>query len=194
MKMVKLIGNKRVDDSEEIILESTGGVLECYEGVGDDGNPVYVVYIDECIRNPSYYRGVMNVLTNATEDDKIVFRINTPGGDLETTISLIAAIRATKAATHASVSGQCMSGGALLAMVCDEISIAPHTAFMIHTYHGLLDGTSCDHLAQASFGQKRIEAVYQDVFGELLTEDEMTRVLTYGLDLYLTADEVIARL
>ena len=45
--------------------------------------------LDEDIKEPSYYRNLIEVLNNATEQDLVVLNINSGGGMLDSAISII---------------------------------------------------------------------------------------------------------
>ena len=53
--------------------------------------------LDEDIKEPSYYRNLIEVLNNATEQDLVVLNINSGGGMLDSAISIIDALRNTRA-------------------------------------------------------------------------------------------------
>ena len=45
--------------------------------------------LDEYIKEPSYYRSLIEVLNNATEQDLVVLNINSGGGMLDSAISIM---------------------------------------------------------------------------------------------------------
>jgi hypothetical protein len=47
----------------------------------------YEFYIDQDILEPSYYRNLITVLNNATENDLVILNINSQGGSLDPAIS-----------------------------------------------------------------------------------------------------------
>ena len=61
----------------------------------------YTVPIDKGIMEPSYYRGIVNMLSNANEQDIVIFKINSPGGRMDGLLSLLDAIDTTDAMTIA---------------------------------------------------------------------------------------------
>lgn len=187
-------GKYRNDDCDDDMDVSSGDRLEYFESEGEDGGRVYTVFLDEGIREPSYYRLIILMLMAATEKDMVVFRVNSPGGVLETGVALVSAIRGSKAHTHASVIGECISAATIIAFACDTIEVAEYSAFMIHTFSGLMGGTANNILASSTYHSKRIERIYRDVFKGFLSEEEFATVLNHGVDLYFTSGEVIDRL
>ena len=69
----------------------------------------YEFNLDEDIKEPSYYRNLIEVLNNATEQDLVVLNINSGGGQLDSAISIIDALRNTRANTLAWISGSAYS-------------------------------------------------------------------------------------
>jgi membrane-bound ClpP family serine protease len=61
--------------------------------------------------------------------DAIVFEIDTPGGELSAVLDITEAIRGTTAYTIAWVNQEAISGGAIIAIACDEIVAHPDAIF-----------------------------------------------------------------
>lgn len=186
------IKNKRISNDEEV--ESSTTPLEYYESPAADGGMIYTVFIDEGVRAASYYRLITLMLSQASEEDLVIFRINSPGGDLEAGVALVSAIRKCKAPTHAVITGECISAATIIAFACDTIEVGEYSAFMIHTFSAVMGGTANNLLASTNYHYNRIEAVYRDLFQAFLTEEEFDTVLNKGVDLYFTAEQVIDRL
>ena len=79
--------------------------------------------LDEKIKKPSYYRNLIEVLNNATEQDLVVLNINSGGGNLDSAISIIDALRNTRANTLAWISGSAYSAAGFIASVIGAIII-----------------------------------------------------------------------
>lgn len=61
--------------------------------------------------------------------DAIVFEINTPGGEVGAVTEITKAIKASPLYTIAWVNTQAISGGAIIALACDEIVVSPSAEF-----------------------------------------------------------------
>lgn len=61
--------------------------------------------------------------------DAIVFEINTPGGEVGAVTEITKAIKASPLYTIAWINTQAISGGAIIALACDEIVVAPSAEF-----------------------------------------------------------------
>ena len=76
--------------------------------------------LDEDIKEPSYYRNLIEVLNNATEQDLVVLNINSGGGMLDSAISIIDSLRNTRANTLAWISGSAYSAAGLRTPIVTE--------------------------------------------------------------------------
>lgn len=73
--------------------------------------------------------------SNEIEDDDrnpIKIYINTPGGDLDATFSIIGAIKASKTPVHTITIGQAYSGGFLIQISGDKKFCYPYSSFLFH--------------------------------------------------------------
>ena len=66
------------------------------------------------------------------ERNPIKIYINTPGGDLDATFSIIGAIKASKTPIHTITIGQAYSGGFLIQISGDKKFCYPYSAFLFH--------------------------------------------------------------
>lgn len=91
-------------------------------------------YITEAIDEPSNYNELCYLLDTADSTDTIHLHINTPGGMIDSAFMLIDSIKRSKAKVVGHLSGTVASAGTMIALACNELEVAPHTAFMIHNY------------------------------------------------------------
>jgi len=61
--------------------------------------------------------------------DAVVFQIDTPGGELGAVLEITEAIKASPLYTIAWIDGEAISGGAVIAIACDEIVASPDMIF-----------------------------------------------------------------
>ena len=84
------------------------------------------VYLDGEIKKPSHYDYIKNMMHNlreVNENSTIILHMSVNGGDVNSAVALIDAIRSTKARVVANVI-HCEGVGALVALACDRIRIA----------------------------------------------------------------------
>ena len=72
------------------------------------------------------------MLNNATEQDLVVLNINSGGGHLDSAISIIDALKNTRANTLAWISGSCYSAASLIALNCQNLEVGEFATLMCH--------------------------------------------------------------
>ncbi len=153
----------------------------------------YEFHIDQDILEPSYYRNLITVLNNATENDLVILNINSQGGSLDSAISIMEALRSTRAETLAHTVGSCYSAATLLALSCNNIDVGDFSNWMIHDGSYAVASKSNDIVTRASFENKFIRNIFSQVYVPFLNENEVEDVMR-GIDLWMTSDEVKSRL
>lgn len=138
----------------------------------------YDIYLNGEIKSPGYYTKIIDAIRTASENDIIILRINSVGGDLVTAIQFRAAIAQSDAAIIGSVEGNCMSAATMILLACDLIEIMPNSILMIHNYSaGLLTGKGGELYDQISFTRKWGEEFLKSVYSGFLNDDEIQSVL-----------------
>lgn len=156
-------------------------------------NNKYEFNIDEEIKEPSYYRNLIEVLNNATEQDLVVLNINSGGGMLDSAISIIDALRNTRASTLAWISGSAYSAAGLIALSCQNVEVGEFATLMAHNSQYGLGGYTTDIKDRAVFEHKMTSKIMQSVYRHFLTSDEIESVLM-NKTIWMDADEIIERL
>lgn len=156
-------------------------------------NNKYEFNIDEEIKEPSYYRNLIEVLNNATEQDLVVLNINSGGGMLDSAISIIDALRNTRASTLAWISGSAYSAAGLIALSCQNVEVGEFATLMCHNSQYGLGGYTTDIKDRAVFEHKMTSKIMQSVYRHFLTSDEIESVLM-NKTIWMDADEIVERL
>jgi len=172
-----------------------------YKSVWDKSVPIvevvketyYRVYILDEIGHPQDYGELVELMQDMDEHCKIVFYINTPGGVLDTASMLMDVIKNCKAKTVGKLSGTVASAGTMLALVMDELYIAPFTSFMIHAWSGGASGKANEIKAQQEHMEKETKKLFQVVYKGFLTNREINKILA-GTDMWMNNEEVEKRL
>lgn len=152
----------------------------------------YEFNLDEDIKEPSYYRNLIEVLNNATEQDLVVLNINSGGGHLDSAISIIDALRNTRANTLAWISGSAYSAAGIIALSCQNLEVGEFATFMAHNSQYGLGGYTTDIKDRAVFEHKMISKIMHSVYKHFLTLDEVEAVLA-NKTIWMDADEIIER-
>ena len=148
--------------------------------------------LDEDIKEPSYYRSLIEVLNNATEQDLVVLNINSGGGNLDSAISIIDALRNTRANTLAWVSGSAYSAAGIIALSCQNLEVGEFATLMCHNSQYGLGGYTTDIKDRAVFEHKMISKIMHSVYKHFLSVDEVEAVLS-NKTIWMDADEIVER-
>ena len=148
--------------------------------------------LDEDIKEPSYYRSLIEVLNNATEQDLVVLNINSGGGQLDSAISIIDALRNTRANTLAWISGSAYSAAGLIALSCQNVEVGEFATLMCHNSQYGLGGYTTDIKDRAVFEHKMISKIMHSVYKHFLSVDEVEAVLS-NKTIWMDADEIVER-
>ena len=149
--------------------------------------------LDEDIKEPSYYRNLIEVLNNATEQDLVVLNINSGGGMLDSAISIIDALRNTQANTLAWISGSAYSAAGLIALSCQNVEVGEFATLMCHNSQYGLGGYTTDIKDRALFEHKMTSKIMQSVYRFFLSPEEIESVLM-NKTIWMDSDEIIERL
>lgn len=151
------------------------------------------IYLSGPIGAPENYIGIIDAIRHASETDIIKFNINSPGGDLFTTIQFLRAITETKALVVASAEGACMSAATMIFLSADRFEISEHCLFMFHNYSGGTFGKGGEMYDQLINERKWSENIIRNVYQGFLTEAEIRSILD-NKDIWMEGEEVMKRL
>lgn len=153
----------------------------------------YTVTIDEAFTEPSYYRGVVSMLMGASEEDTVIFLINSPGGRLSGLLTLLEGVNMTDATTLAVLVGECSSAASMFALHCDQVFVSENATMLCHNVSYGTNGKGSDVLAHVNHVAKTSEKLLRSTYLNFLSEKEVLELLN-GQEIYLDSDEIKARL
>ena len=154
---------------------------------------ITTVYLTDIIESPSLYNELCFKLDTASEAEKFIIVINTPGGILDAALMIVNSIRNTKAEVTAKLAGTVASAGTIITLACKNVIIADHTAFMIHNYSGGLVGKGHELKAHQEFVDANLNKSFSDLYAGFLTPAEIKKVID-GKDYWMNKEEVEQRL
>lgn len=166
-------------------------------------NKVQSFNIESQINTAEESRSLINALQTADKGDVIIIHLAGYGGDGETMMVLVSAIRASSAMTIAVVEAPVYSAHAYIALACDKVLMQPYTTLMLH--NGSNNNINCDEFVglkdrghDESVKCKQMQAAVNYMVTGLLNTftlitPEERSLVENGYDLYLTSDEVIFR-
>jgi len=153
----------------------------------------YDLYLHDGIGGPDEYIEWNQLFRTATPEDVIYVHINSYGGQINTAIQLIRAMRETSATIVTSIEGACMSAATMIFLQGDVCEISSHSQFMVHTYSGAAWGKGNEMASQVLHDSDWISDLMHDVYAHFFSEAEIKAVIE-GKDVWLTPDDVFDRL
>jgi ATP-dependent protease ClpP protease subunit len=152
----------------------------------------FTVDIDEPFTTPAYYRNIIQMLTEATEDDIVVFRINSPGGREDSLLALVEAVKTTQAMTVSVIIGECASAASLFVMYTDQVVVTDNARMLCHGASYGFAGKDSDVRAHVNHTAKTVDKLIRNSYKFFLTDAEIADLLD-GRELYLDSDEINER-
>lgn len=151
------------------------------------------IHIDEPIRSAKYYRSIVQELGDLTENDEVIFRINSPGGELNGLVALLEAIRNCDAEILGVITGQAHSAASMLALSCPNVAITPSANMLVHFVSFGAGGKAWDVVSSVHHTVDYSTSIFREIYQGFLTEDEMQNIIE-GKELWLQAPEIEERL
>jgi ATP-dependent protease ClpP protease subunit len=150
-------------------------------------------YLSGPVLDAEEYVEWFDVIRNASAVDTIRIYINSPGGDLYTTLQFLRVMSDTEATIITSVEGACMSAATMIFLHGHNHEITPHSLFMFHNYSAGTFGKGGEMYDQLQFERKWSENFMTAVYKDFLTAEEIQSMLN-NRDLWMTSEEVMTRL
>lgn len=184
----------RTDNQENIflpILDAPNNQIKHYKQV----IPVSVhhFYIADEIGETNKYYDLINTLKTADPHDTVFIYLNTPGGNLYTTVQIISAMRQSQATVVTCLEGEVCSAGTLIFLAGQKHIVNRHCSFMIHNYSHFIGGKGNEVSIRVKHYESYFRELADDLYGGFLTPEEIDSV-TQGKDIWLSSKEVITRL
>lgn len=151
------------------------------------------IYLDEEIKDPTYYRQAFQVLRSAQQGDLVRIYISTYGGSLTSAVMFKNNIEACQGEVVAIIEGEAYSAGSLIALSCPSIEVKPYATMMCHSAafsSGGSVGTVRDHV---DFVGKHAETIMEEVYRDFLSPTDLED-LRRGREIWLNHIEIGERL
>jgi ATP-dependent protease ClpP protease subunit len=181
------------DDLEEYFPNNKQQHLPFFEQSQSFTQTKITIYLDEDIKEVMYYRPIIEKIRSLGEHDEVELIINSPGGSVQSAISLINAIQSTDASVVAVVDNYAGSAASLIALACPAIGVAPHSTVMLHNYTMGSFGKGGDITTHVNYTDAAVKKLMQEVYLGFLSDKEMQE-LFMGRDFYFNTEETTTRL
>lgn len=157
--------------------------------------PPLILYIYDPIGLEVDYVDFCHAIRYAPEDMDITIHINSPGGNLNSCLAIINAIKVSEANIVTVVDGEAASAAAMIWLAGHtKVVGSEHTVVMLH---GASEGyypTKVSDIANSTKTTTRIiESLLDDLAKGFLTEDERSDIRK-GVDVFLTGRDIIDRM
>jgi ATP-dependent protease ClpP protease subunit len=150
-------------------------------------------YLSGPVLDAEEYIDWFDCIRNASAVDTIRIYINSPGGDLYTTLQFLRVMSDTEATVVTSVEGACMSAATMIFLHGHMQEVTPHSLFMFHNYSAGTFGKGGEMYDQLQFERKWSENFMTEVYADFLTEEEIQSMLN-NKDIWMDSEEVVKRL
>lgn len=190
--VTKFVGRPQQDESQLIAL--LGGDKPPY-GMFEHRVEARVLhfYLSEPVGTPEKYIDLIHSLHSAGENDVIYIHLNTPGGNLDTGIQIINAIRSTEATVITSLEATAHSLGTIIFLSGHQFMVHDDCMMMFHNYSSGVFGKGHEQLAELEATKRWFDKLAKRVYYPFLSEAEIEKIIK-GDDLWLDSDEIRERL
>lgn len=137
----------------------------------------------------SDYVDMITTMDLAEKQDVVNLYLNTNGGALETTISIIHAMLRSKASIVCHADGQVASAGTLIFFAGSSFVVYPYAHAMFHDGSTIIGGKFSENLKAAQATSDLVKKLCMDLYVPYFTEDEVDVILN-GSDYYCDAEEL----
>jgi ATP-dependent protease ClpP protease subunit len=184
---MKLQNNQQQEDGASFI-----------EGIRMFNKPIVVnsvdVYIDEPIRELSYYRNLLHYMRQMDEHDELRIWIDSDGGYLDSAMAISDAMNNAEGNVTVIVTGHAYSAAGAIALQAPSLMVGDNASFMCHTAsYGTNYGKQGDIEGLVHYNKRTVEKLCRETYKYFLTDAEIELMLL-GKDYWFDADETKERL
>lgn len=153
----------------------------------------YDVYLDEEIKDPTYYRQAFQVLRSAQRGDLIRIYISSHGGNLNSALIFKNCIENCEADVVAIIEAEAYSAASLIALSAPNIEVKPYATMMLHSASFGSGGSVQNVRDHVEFTGRHAESLMDEVYRDFISEEEMID-LKKGRELWFDYKEISERL
>ena len=154
---------------------------------------VHEFYLSGPIEDAEEYIDWFDIIRNASPTDLVKIYINSPGGDLYTTLQFLRVMGESEAHITCSVEGACMSAATMIFLHGHLHEVTPHSLFMFHDYSSGTFGKGGEQYDQIQFERVWSRAFIREVYQDFLTDSEIESMM-HNKDIWMSSEEVVKRL
>lgn len=151
------------------------------------------IYLDEEIKDPTYYRQALQVIRAGQRGDLVRIHISSPGGNLNSALMFKNAIEESEADVLAIIQAEAYSAAGLIALSCPMIEVKKHATMMCHSAAFGAGGIVQNVRDHVDFTGKHAEAVMDEVYENFLNSEELEDIRR-GREIWLDYIQISERL
>lgn len=144
------------------------------------------IKVDGEIADVSQFNSAVEVLGRAKEDDKVIIYLQSPGGSLDATDSILHAMRNCEAPIHIVATGNCSSAATFILLESDSFELSDNFNALLHCGSVGAGGNTNEFRKSAVFYSGYMEKTLRKNYEGFLSEKELDDMLN-GQDIWLDA-------
>ena len=153
----------------------------------------YDIYLDEEIKDPTYYRHAFQVLRSAQQGDLVRIYISSPGGNLNSALIFRNRIQECQGDVVAIIEAEAYSAASLIALSCPSIEVKPYATMMLHNAAFGSSGSVQNVRDHVEFTGRHAESLMEEVYKDFISAEELLD-LKKGRELWFDYKEIGERL
>lgn len=153
----------------------------------------YDIYLDEEIKDPTYYRQAFQVLRSAQKGDLVRLYISSPGGNLNSAVIFKNCIEDCQADVIAIIEAEAYSAASLIALSCANIEVKPYATMMCHSAAFGAGGIVQNVRDHVDFTGRHAETIMEEVYQDFLDSSELEDIRR-GREIWLDYHQIGERL
>ena len=151
------------------------------------------IYLDEEIKDPTYYRHAFQVLRSSQRGDLVRIYISSHGGNLNSALIFKNCIEACEADVIAIIEAEAYSAASLIALSCPGIEVKPYATMMLHSASFGSGGSVQNVRDHVEFTGRHAESLMEEVYADFISPLEMED-LKKGRELWFDYKQIGERL
>ena len=154
---------------------------------------VHHFYITGEVGPAYYYTEMIHVIRSANKGDVVYLHLNTTGGQLDTGIQIINAMRESQAHVIASIEAQAFSLGSMIFLAADDYIVHENSMMMIHNFSSGMAGKGNEQRLRLEAITTMFDEFVRPIYVPFISDAEYEDVIE-GKDMWLHASDIKDRL
>ncbi len=154
---------------------------------------VYHIYLSSGIDDPEKYIELIHTIAFANPDDVIYIHLNCVGGQLDTGVQIINAMRNSPAKVITVLESTAHSLATLIFLSGDEMIVHDNCMMMFHDFSASLIGKGREMKAELDATAKWYYQICKKIYIPFMSQEELDKMMN-GSDMWLQSSDIKRRL